>query len=99
MWPLTDITVYYEGGKDPSTEFRFEMNYISDMYHNRLERYKPPKTARICLHLRHEKRTRVTPIYFGAICSYDAMFDFQKYEAIAKKRDRYKFIVDLIHET
>ena len=98
MWPLTDITVYYENEKKPWTDFRYETNYISDMYHNRLDGYKPPKTGRICLHLRGKKIFE-KPNYFGAICSYDVEFDFAKYNAIESKPDRYKFILDSIHRT
>ena len=97
MRPLTDITVYYDGEKEPWTEFRFETNYLCDMYHNRLNGYKPPKTGRICLHLR-DKIVFDKPNYFGAICSYDLEFDFTKYKAIESKSDRYKFILDHIHK-
>jgi len=98
MWPLTDITVYYDEEKEPWTEFRFESNYISDMYHNRLNGYKPPKTGRICLHLRDNKIFE-KPNYFGAICSYDVEFDFTKYKVLEGKSDKYKFILDSIHKT
>jgi hypothetical protein len=97
MWPLTDITVYCDEEKEPWTEFRFEVNYISDFYHNRLDGYKPPKTARICLQLR-DKAVFEKPNYFGAICSYEITFDLNKYKAIADKLDRYKFMLDLIHK-
>ena len=98
MWPLTDITVYYDKEKDRWTAFRYELNYISDMYHNRLDGYKPQKTGRICLHIR-DKKVFEKPNYFGAICSYDLEFDFAKYTAIENKMDRYKFILNSIHKT
>jgi hypothetical protein len=98
MWPLTDITVYFDNEQEPWTDLRYETNYISDMYHNRLNGYKPPKTGRICLHLR-DKKIFEKPSYFGAICSYDIEFDFAKYKAIEKKSDRYKFILDSVHKT
>jgi hypothetical protein len=98
MWPLTDITVYYDNEKEPWTDFRYETNYISDMYHNRLDGYKPQKTGRICLHLR-DKKIFEKPDYFGAICSYDIEFDFTKYKVIESKLDRYKLILDSIHKT
>ena len=97
MWPLTDITVYYDNETEPWTDFRCETNYISDMYHNRLNGYKPPKTGRICLHLR-DKKIFEKPDYFGAICSYDVEFDFAKYKTMKSKLDRYKFILDSIHK-
>jgi len=97
MWPLTDITVYYDGEKG-WTEFRFETNYICDMYHDRLDGYKPPKTTRICLYLR-DKKIFEKPNYFGSICSCDVEFDFAKYKSIEDKSDRYKFILDSIHNT
>jgi hypothetical protein len=98
MWPLTDITVYFDNKQEPWIDLRYETNYISDMYHNRLNGYKPPKTGRICLHLR-DKRIFEKPNYFGAICSYDIEFDFAKYKAIEKKSVRYKFLLDSVHET
>ena len=98
MWPLSDITIYYEGEKESWAEFRFETNYICDMYHNRLNGYKPPKTGRICLHLRGRKVLE-KPTYFGAICSFDIEFEFQKYQAIADKLMRYRFVLDLLHKT
>jgi hypothetical protein len=98
MWQLTDITIYCDGEKEPWTEFRFETNYVSDMYHNRLDGYKPHKTGRICLHLR-DKKIFEKPNYFGAICSYEVEFDFTKYNAIESKSERYKFILDSIHKT
>jgi hypothetical protein len=98
MWPLTDITVYFDNEQEPWTDLRYEANYISDMYHNRLNGYKPPKTDRICLHLR-DKKIFEKPNYFGAICSYDIEFDFAKYKAIEKKSARYKFMLDSVHKT
>jgi hypothetical protein len=98
MWPLTDITVYFDNEQEPWTDLRYETNYISDMYHDRLNGYKPPKTGRICLHLR-DKKILEKPNYFGAICSYDIEFDFTKYKSIEKKSDRYKFILDSVHKT
>ncbi len=97
MWPLTDITVYCDNEKESRTAFRYEANYISDMYHNRLDGYKPQRTGRICLHLR-DKRIFEVPNYFGAICSYDAEFNFAKYTTIESKPDRYRFILDTIHK-
>lgn len=97
MTPLSDITVYYENEKDSWTAFRYEVNYISDMYHNRLDGYKPQNTARICLHIRNNKILD-KPNYFGAICSYNLEFDFDTYKAIESKLDRYKFILASIHK-
>lgn len=96
---LNDITVYYFGDKiydcPENWEFRKEVNYISDFYHKMLFGYKPPKTARICIHL-HNHRAWGKPDYNGSICRVLNIIDDEKYLSLSKD-DRYKYILELIH--
>jgi hypothetical protein len=101
MWPLTDITVYYNGTKIKDTpndwEFSKTKNFISDYYHNSLAGYKPPKTGRICIQI-NEKRFLQEPTYFGAICTLSTTMDEELYLRLGKK-EQYRYLLDLIHNT
>ncbi|WP_192821103.1 hypothetical protein [Rufibacter sp. LB8] len=99
MWPLTDITVYYDGNKIKGTtfvgEFKKAVNFISDYYHNSLAGYKPPKTGRICIQIK-EKRFLQEPTYFGAICTLSSTMNEGKYLQLSKK-EQYRYLLELIH--
>lgn len=97
MSRLTDITIYFDE-KSPWTEFRLELNYICDKYHNRLDGYKPPKTSRICLNLR-DKKVIKEPVFIGAICQYDIEFDFEQFNTVTEKLARYRLILGHLHKT
>ncbi|KAA3437926.1 hypothetical protein [Rufibacter hautae] len=101
MWPLTDITVYYDGTKIKDTpfdwEFRKAVNFISDYYHNSLAGYKPPKTGRICIHIK-EAMFLQEPWYFGAICTLSTTMNEEQYLRLTKK-EQYRYLLDLIHNT
>lgn len=98
-FPLTDITVYYEG-QNPElrdfADFRCLANYVCDYYHQLLHGYKPPKTSRICIHLA-EVPTCNAPWYFGSICHIDWGFDEIKYLSISHQ-DRLHYILNIVHE-
>lgn len=100
--PLYDITIYYNGTKildaPEDLEFRKVVNYIADLYHDKLEKYKPPKTGRICVHF-GTKMQWDKPNYFGAICSISNIIDENKYLNIDSKKGKYKYILDLLHVT
>jgi hypothetical protein len=101
MWPLSDITIYYDGLKIPSlpkdADFSNKKNYICDFYHKMLNGYKPPKTGRICIHIANEKRWD-EPNYFGAICSISNIIDEDKYISLSQI-DKYKYILDIVHQS
>lgn len=100
-YPLTDITVYYSGTEIKDTPkdwtFRREVNFISDFYHNQLNKYKPPKTSRICLHVSN-KNIWEKPNHFGSICSFGTEIDEKKYLSLTKGQ-KYKYLLDLIHNS
>jgi len=91
--PLQDITIYYNGERPGDWGF----NYIADFYHNSLNGYKPPKTARICIQFDSVKNWD-QPIYHGSICLYECIIDEQKYLSLSKE-GKYKYILDLLHST
>ena len=97
--PLRDITVYYNGTKIKDApdgwKFRELVNYLSDYYHHRLERYKPPNTTRICVNL-NSRKTEEDQSVFGSICAVSVKFDEQEYLR-RTDNERYKYILDLIH--
>ncbi|MDO1451876.1 hypothetical protein Q0590_36745 [Rhodocytophaga aerolata] len=100
MWPLQDITIYYQGGElydAPDSPFGKIIRFIADFYHNKLNGYKPPKTARICIHFAKENPYK-EPIYFGAICLYGNRIDEDKYRRLEYKQ-QLTYILDLLHST
>src|SRR6187399_956870 len=96
MWPLTDITIYSDH-ESVDKDFARKANYICDLYHNRLDGYKPPKTSRICLHLSTLTINR-PPIYIGSICEHYCHFNYENYEKLASKLKQFACILDLAHQ-
>ena len=100
-YPLSDITVYYDGTiiKDAPKdwEFRNLVNYVSDFYHDQLDKYKPPKTSRICIHL-NSANTCKEPIFFGSICSLYQIIDERSYLSL-NKQEKFEYILKLIHDS
>ncbi|GAB3828621.1 hypothetical protein [Pontibacter rugosus] len=101
MWPLNDITVYYNGTKIKETpfdwEFRKTVNFVSDYYYHSLEGYKPPKTGRICIQTNKERVSK-EPSYIGAICTLYTTMDEELYLRL-NKVEQYRYLLDLIHNT
>ncbi|AHM59260.1 hypothetical protein D770_04965 [Flammeovirgaceae bacterium 311] len=101
MWPLTDITVYYYGTKIQDTPkdwtFRKMVNYVSDFYHNSLNGYKPPKTARICIRV-DDQLAKTDADYFGAICQVYTTMDELTYLTL-DKIEQYRYLLNLIHKS
>lgn len=97
--PLYDITLYYFGRalKEPPEEadFRITANYICDFYHQLLAGYKPPNTARICIHAGNEKAWNGVQ-YHGSICSIAATIDETKYLSLGKQQ-QLEYLLGLIH--
>jgi hypothetical protein len=67
---LYNSTKYFGG----SYLFGFT-KFITDIYHTYLNGYKPPKTARICLHLVPDSQKVFKPSYWGSILTCYALFD------------------------
>jgi hypothetical protein len=101
MWPLTDITIYYDGLKIPSlpedADFSRKKNYICDFYHRMLNGYKPPKTGRICIHIDKELKWD-EPNYFGAICSIANVIDEDRYLSL-QQLEKYQYILNIVHSS
>lgn len=97
--PLDDITIYYDGtaiaDNGANAEFRITVNYICDFYYKLLNGYKPNKTGRICITLNKDK-VWDDPWYFGSICNVSWLIDEQKY-LNSSKPDKYKYILELVH--
>jgi hypothetical protein len=92
---LTDISVYYDPGEKDKELGRLS-NYVSELYHNNLKGYKPPKTSRITLTFR-ETIPFDKPIFTGSICGYFVPFDKLELEGIKDKKERYVFFLKKIH--
>jgi hypothetical protein len=98
MWPLDDITIYYEG-TSPSDQFDdSEANYIADFYHRSVLPYKPPRTARITILLGSGPQFEPPhkPSFFGAICQIRHSIDLPKYLSLPKEK-RYAYALQLVH--
>lgn len=101
MAPLSDITVYYYGTKifdtPPGWPFNKSANYIADFYHNSLNGYKPPKTARICIRIDDQLAMNQAD-YFGALCEVYTTMDEELYLTLPKI-DQYNYLLNLIHKS
>ena len=96
--PFSDITLYtptpYAIGTPEYWEDTSLINFVSDLYVQKMNGYKPPKTTRIT----------IQPFYYGiwdrtwkngsivAIASY---YRYDEYAALDKK-GKYKYILDII---
>lgn len=100
-YPLSDITFYYDGNilKIAPEDWTFTkmMNYVSDLYHIKLEGYKPPKTSRICIHLNSQLH-KPEPTFFGSICSCYTSIDEQRYMKLDHS-DKLLYLLSIVHET
>lgn len=98
--PLYDITAYYNGTviKDAPEdwEFRATVNFVCDFYHQMLQGYKPPRTARICIHLNYEKNFD-QPSYFGSICSVASAIDENEYLNM-EKQEQFSYLLQIVHD-
>ncbi len=96
---LNDITIYYWGLKQRDTSGNWQFgrvgNFICDFYHRLLLGYKPPKTSRICIHINEEKNFE-KPGYNGSICAIAKSFNEDTFLHLSNL-DKYKFLLDLVH--
>jgi len=90
---IHDITLYYPPHQEGDKLFTQRQNLVSDLYVQYLNRYKPPKTSRISVHLSDNDKVGG---YFGSILSASVKFDIKKFwesSDIEKNRN----ILDAVH--
>lgn len=100
MWPLDDITVYFEGASPSDVFDDSEANYIADFYHRSVLPYKPPHTARITIMLGTDAKFKSPhrPTFVGSICQIRRFINLPKYHSLPKE-DRYAYALDLVHDS
>jgi len=96
--PFTDITLYtptpYKAGTPEYIEETSLQNFVSDLYMQKMNGYKPPKTTRITIQPAYHdiwNRTWKT----GSIATIAPYFNYDEYSAL-DKRGKCKYILDLI---
>ena len=100
MAPLEDITIYdifnsLNFSEDDKKEFGSETMFVCELFHDSMNNYKPPHTARICLNVTLKKQPP-NPSYFGSICHSAHYFDKDKF-VVLDKIGKYQFILDYIY--
>jgi hypothetical protein len=94
MAKITDINIEYSGQKIPQTptdrKFRKLANFVTDLYLQYLDGYKPLKVSKIVLDLRlKEVNADFTPFHFGSICTIHNGIDEEKYHSQSDKENLY----------
>lgn len=94
-----DITLYnptpFERGTPEYEEETSLINFVCDLYVQKMHGYKPPQATRVTLQPQYHNiwdRTWKT----GSIFSIAPLFDRQKYESLVK-RGKYQYILDIVH--
>jgi hypothetical protein len=96
--PFSDISLYtYTPYKVGTAEYLEEIsliNFVSDLYVQNMEGYKPPKTSRITIQPAfHDKWLKSWKS--GSIVHTAPYFNYDQFSTLAKK-EKYKYILDLI---
>lgn len=78
--------------------FQAKANYISDLYYDLLDGYRPPKTRRICIHLFEMNLPWQQPWNDGSLHTFNAIFDKNKY-LILNEYQKKEYILDILHRT
>lgn len=96
--PLQDITLYtptsYQTGTPEYWEERSLINYISDLYHQKMFGYKPPKTSRITIQPSFHGVWQGSN-HFGSIVSIAPYFNYDDYKRLDKE-GKYHYLLNLI---
>ncbi len=98
---FSDITIYTASPFRPGTaeywEDRALINFISDLYMQKMHGYKPPKTSRITIQPDFHGIWD-GPWKFGAIASVAPFYSYDEYAACDRK-GRYMYVLDLIQRS
>ena len=96
--PFSDITLYIPTSHKPETPEYWEetslINFISDLYVQKMYNYKPPQTTRITIQPAYYdvwKRTWKN----GSLISIAPFFSHDEY-ALLDRKGKYKYILDII---
>jgi hypothetical protein len=96
--PFSDITLYLPTPHTVGTPEYYEQvsleNFVSDLYVQKMHRYKPPKTSRITIQPAFHDTWQGT-WKNGSIVHIAPYFSYEEYSAYDKK-GKYKYILDLI---
>lgn len=96
--PFSDITLYIptvlSSGTAEYVEERSLLNYISDLYVQKMYGYKPPKTSRICVQPDFHGKWK-KPWKFGSIANVAPPYNYEEYTACNRK-GKYMYALDCI---
>lgn len=97
-WPLSDITLYIPVQHPVGTpDYLQEMalrNYVSDLYMQKMNGYKPPKTSRINILPRYHDKWK-EPHKIGSILEIASYFNNDEF-LVKDKKGKYLCLLDLI---
>jgi hypothetical protein len=100
-FPFTDITLYATTGYMVGTpEFIAETavrNYICDLYLQKMNGYKPPKTSRISIQPDYHGRWE-RPWKYGSIANTSPYFNYDEYVAM-DKTSKYRYLLEIIQQS
>jgi hypothetical protein len=97
--PFSDITLYAGPGKVGTPEYLINVsliNYVCDWYVQQMKGYKPPKTTRVSISPSFHG-IWLKPNRFGSIVNVAPRFDNEYYISL-EKSEKYKYVLDVIHE-
>ncbi|MBX2970150.1 MAG: hypothetical protein KF803_12335 [Cyclobacteriaceae bacterium] len=101
MRRLSDISIYYYGTEIPMPPeqwtFRYEFNFVADLYLTKLDGYKPPKTSAIRIQFNNRK-VYSKPTFIGSICIYDTEFNDNGFITLNKEKRLLK-ILEILHNS
>ena len=101
MTGLKDITLYehettrFPNGELGRRDFRYLVNYVSDLYVRCLHDYKPPKTSRVSICLSPDNKAQRT-LKFGSIAIIDQYFPAEKYNELSEDT-KARYVLNFIH--
>src|SRR4051812_3443242 len=96
--PFSDITLYTPSPHEVGTPEYWEetclQNFVSDLYVQKMNGYKPPKTTRITIQPAFQEAWNRT-WKNGSIVDIAPYYNYNEYASLDKK-GKYKYILDLI---
>ena len=97
MARLTDITLYDQfHPAEGQGQFQHRANYVSELYWQCLDGYKPPKTTRISITLVPDERP-VRAWMAGSIALWDQQVHAPTYDALSDSA-KLRYLLDSLHE-
>lgn len=97
MARLTDITLYDQfHPAEGQQQFQHRANYVSDLYHQCLQGYKPPQTTRISVTLVPDERP-VRAWMAGSVAVLDQYAHAPTYDALSEPA-KLRYLLDRLHD-